>query len=64
MASTDVNGTTGETDQNKELDRSGESEASRYDPKTLAYMENLLKEKHVLSTATYPVASRLLEEGT
>lgn len=64
MASTDMNGTTAESEQNKELDKSGESETnSRYEPKTLVYMETLLKEKHVLSTTTYPVASRLLEEG-
>ncbi|KAK6632369.1 hypothetical protein RUM44_007411 [Polyplax serrata] len=63
MASTDMNGTTAESEQNKELDKSGESETnSRYEPKTLVYMETLLKEKHVLSTTTYPVASRLLEE--
>lgn len=37
--------------------------SSRYDAKTAAYMEDLLKEKHILNTSIYPIASRLIDEG-
>lgn len=62
MSSGDVNATA-ETELNRELEKTGEADGSRYDPKTLSYMENILKEKHVLNTSSYPIASRLLEEG-
>lgn len=32
------------------------------DPKTEAYLQELLKEKHILSTSAYPHASRLMQE--
>lgn len=34
----------------------------RPDPKTEAYLQELLKEKHILSTSAYPHASRLMQE--
>lgn len=35
----------------------------RLDPKVEAYLQELLKEKHILSTSAYPHASRLMQEG-
>lgn len=35
----------------------------KLDPKTEAYLQELLKEKHILSTSAYPHASRLMQEG-
>lgn len=70
MASVDINGLISKTHENKESEICGDSdcskydsEDSRYDSKTLAYIESLVKEKHNLSTGTYPNASRLLDEG-
>lgn len=37
--------------------------ALRLDPKVEAYIQDLLKEKHILSTSAYPHASRLMQEG-
>lgn len=35
----------------------------RLEPKVEAYLQELLKEKHILSTSAYPHASRLMQEG-
>ena len=49
-----------ENGQNKKNDEGG---PPRPDPKTEAYLQELLKEKHILSTSAYPHASRLMQEG-
>lgn len=64
MSNSDHNGTNMDM-KNMDHGRDGEADGgnSRYDAKTAAYMEDLLKEKHILNTTIYPIASRLIEEG-